>query len=60
MTKSAKITKRAPNTIIKKEKDIRPSKKVPKVPKKNTLKAGKRDSKSGKSSPVVDTASAWK
>ena len=61
MTKSARATKRAPNTIIKEEKDIQPCKKVPKVPKKNALKAGKRVSNSGKSQkPVIDTDSAWK
>ena len=61
MTKSAKVTKRAPDTIIKEEKNIRPCKKVPKVPKKNALKAGKRVSKGGKSQkPVIDTDSAWK
>ena len=45
MVKSASTSvtsKRAPNTLTKEEKKIRPSKKVPKVPKKNALKAGKK------------------
>ena len=44
MTKSGTTvtTKRAPNTLTKEEKNIRPSKKTPKVPAKNSFKAGKR------------------
>jgi len=40
--------KRAPVTMTKEEKKIRPSKKVPKVPAKNAFKAGKGVSKSKK------------
>ena len=35
-------SKRAPYTLRKEEKKIRPSKKVPKVPKKNAIQAGKK------------------